>query len=253
MLFEIIVISLLSYQLVSLIVYFSILKQSFKINKKQRPRAICFLIAHPDDEVLFFGPGILNLIKEGNQVHILCLTNGNYYGQGSKREDELRNSCRKLDKNIILKIEPKFEDNPEVEWDLNELENVVTKYMKQNRIDSLITFDEHGISSHVNHKALNKAIPIIKENNKNLIVYTLKTCFVLRKYFFLFDLLPTLLFDLKLTLNESRKSLFYLNTPRDYLINIGAMCEHKTQLMWFRYLYILSSRYMFINYFVLVE
>jgi N-acetylglucosaminylphosphatidylinositol deacetylase len=52
---------------------------------------------------------------------------------------------------------------------------------------------------------------------------------------------------------NSEKNLLFISTPNDYILNIRAMFEHKTQLLWFRYLYIISSRYMFINYLVLIE
>jgi N-acetylglucosaminylphosphatidylinositol deacetylase len=245
MLIEIIVGSII---IINALVYLLLL---LKPNKKKKSQNYCILIAHPDDEVLFFGPTILNLLKKGEILHVLCLTNGNYYGQGELREDELRNSCLKLNRNIIVKIVTKFHDSPSIEWDLDEVERTVTNYIKDNRIDYLITFDELGISLHANHRSLNKSILKIKQNNEKLIVYTLKTCFVLRKYFFIFDLIPTLIFDLMK--KNSEKNLLFVSTPNDYILNIKAMFEHKTQLLWFRYLYIISSRYMFINYLVLIE
>ena len=43
-----------------------------------RGKRICVLIAHPDDEAMFFAPTIVALTKEelGNHVKILCLSNG---------------------------------------------------------------------------------------------------------------------------------------------------------------------------------
>lgn len=41
-------------------------------------RRITLLIAHPDDEAMFFGPTLLGLTRPelGNQVRILCLSSG---------------------------------------------------------------------------------------------------------------------------------------------------------------------------------
>lgn len=41
-------------------------------------RRICLLIAHPDDEAMFFAPAILALTEPslGNHVKILCLSSG---------------------------------------------------------------------------------------------------------------------------------------------------------------------------------
>lgn len=43
-----------------------------------RNKRICLLIAHPDDEAMFFAPTLLALTDEeaGNHVKILCLSNG---------------------------------------------------------------------------------------------------------------------------------------------------------------------------------
>lgn len=32
--------------------------------------------AHPDDECMFFGPALTNLLSSGEEVHLLCLSEG---------------------------------------------------------------------------------------------------------------------------------------------------------------------------------
>jgi N-acetylglucosaminylphosphatidylinositol deacetylase len=259
---QFLLILLISYLLVNIVTYYLLIK-IIKLNQLNRLRLkkirnYCIIIAHPDDEVLFFGPTILNLLKTGSKLHVLCLSNGNYYGLGLQREVELRNSCKKLSinsnksKDIEVTIETKFQDGPVIDWELDEVENTITSYLIQHKIDCIVTFDQYGVSYHVNHCSLSKAVARIRQKNENLTVYTLKTCFVLRKYLFIFDLMLTLLVDLELK-GKNRKKLVFLNTPSDYLCNIKAMFEHKTQLLWFRYFYIISSRYMFINFLDLVE
>lgn len=42
-------------------------------------KRVLFVIAHPDDESMFFGPTILSLTKRNDcQVYLLCLSNGLY-------------------------------------------------------------------------------------------------------------------------------------------------------------------------------
>lgn len=43
-----------------------------------RNKRICLVIAHPDDEAMFFSPTVLALTKPeaGNHVKILCLSTG---------------------------------------------------------------------------------------------------------------------------------------------------------------------------------
>lgn len=89
---------------------------------------ILFVICHPDDECMFFGPAIVNLIKNENRnVFLLCLSYGkcllsfanllfetynstffiagDYYQKGKLRKQELWNSCTTLgipESNIFL-------------------------------------------------------------------------------------------------------------------------------------------------------
>ena len=45
---------------------------------KLRGKRVCLLIAHPDDEAMFFAPTVRALTKPelGNHVKILCLSSG---------------------------------------------------------------------------------------------------------------------------------------------------------------------------------
>lgn len=47
---------------------------------KLRNKRICLLIAHPDDEAMFFAPTVLALTEPslGNHVKILCLSSGEF-------------------------------------------------------------------------------------------------------------------------------------------------------------------------------
>jgi N-acetylglucosaminylphosphatidylinositol deacetylase len=55
------------------------------VTKAKFPRLhnkrICLLIAHPDDEAMFFAPALLALTQPelGNHVKILCLSSGQYF------------------------------------------------------------------------------------------------------------------------------------------------------------------------------
>lgn len=42
-------------------------------------KRVLLVIAHPDDETMFFGPTMLNLSRrEETEVYLLCLSNGDY-------------------------------------------------------------------------------------------------------------------------------------------------------------------------------
>lgn len=43
----------------------------------KNPRRVLIIIAHPDDECMFFGPTVLNFTRNNNCfVYLLCLTTG---------------------------------------------------------------------------------------------------------------------------------------------------------------------------------
>lgn len=63
-----------------------------------RNRRVCLLIAHPDDEAMFFAPTVLALTRPelGNHVKILCLSSGDAAGLGETRKRELVESGVRL-------------------------------------------------------------------------------------------------------------------------------------------------------------
>lgn len=63
-------------------------KSAFPVLRNKR---ICLLIAHPDDEAMFFAPTVLALTRPetGNHVKILCLSTGDADGLGETRKKEL--------------------------------------------------------------------------------------------------------------------------------------------------------------------
>lgn len=43
---------------------------------RRRGRRALLATAHPDDEVMFFGPTVVNLLREGVSVYLLCFSYG---------------------------------------------------------------------------------------------------------------------------------------------------------------------------------
>lgn len=46
-------------------------------NSVSAGKNILILIAHPDDECMFFSPTILGLLVKGHRVFVVCLSKGN--------------------------------------------------------------------------------------------------------------------------------------------------------------------------------
>ena len=54
------------------------------------------VVAHPDDETLFFAPTVLGLAVDKRRVGVLVLSNGDHEGVGGLREREMQLACSTL-------------------------------------------------------------------------------------------------------------------------------------------------------------
>ncbi|KAK7087124.1 hypothetical protein V1264_021214 [Littorina saxatilis] len=215
--------------------------------QKDAERRVLLITAHPDDECMFFSPLLLHLTAERQvHVHVLCLTNGNYYGQGKRREKEILKSCQILgipESNIAVINKSDLPDDPHQAWSSVSLDAEVRAAVDRVQPHQIFTFDDYGVSGHGNHIAVAQAVrKMYKEENRFKgveAVYHLETVGVWRKYLGVLELPFTLLLS----------SNVYMLSPQHILRAQRAMLAHGSQLEWFRFLYIILSRYMAINSF----
>jgi N-acetylglucosaminylphosphatidylinositol deacetylase len=125
-------------------------------------------------------------------------------------------------------------------------------------IDTIITFDEHGVSYHPNHRSLFiGARAFVKELMRPhagwespVHVYTLKTTSTFRKYLAILDAPFTvinLIFTPKIA-GASPTPLFFASGLSEYRTAQQAMTTaHQSQMVWFRWGWITMSRYMVLN------
>lgn len=151
-----------------------------KFNKPITNSDVILVIAHPDDESMFFGPSILELNKENylNNFHIICLSNGNYDNLGEIRYNELIKSSSILGLNLNnIKIYDEknggFKDNINENWDLLNLEKLILNSIKNDlnlnkSIINFLTFDKFGVSNHPNHKSIYYGLNNLIKNLQNL-------------------------------------------------------------------------------------
>ncbi|CAI5644191.1 N-acetylglucosaminyl-phosphatidylinositol de-N-acetylase [Oreochromis niloticus] len=202
--------------------------------------------AHPDDECMFFAPTIIRLVELNATVHLLCLSEGNYYNQGAQRKQELLNSCAVLGipaSRIIIVNHKKLPDDPKAEWSVSLVSSEILKHIRAHSINMVLTFDGSGVSSHANHIAIYNAVRHLASTGEvpnDCTLLSLVTVGLLRKYISFLDVplswfLPS--------------CVCCIIGSKAYKQAKAAMLCHRTQLLWFRYLYITFSRYMFVNTF----
>ncbi|KAI4243354.1 MAG: hypothetical protein L6R40_003526 [Gallowayella cf. fulva] len=248
-------------------------------------KSIVLLIAHPDDEAMFFSPTLLALTapESGNHVKILCFSNGNADGLGQVREKELILSGQMLglkSKDDVMVLDsPDFVDGMNTEWQVEKVADVLglafsSQQKKKSRqsdeaptatIDVLVTFDSSGVSSHPNHVALyhgarewlNGRIMKGKRGWRCPVEFhTLTSVSIWRKYISFLDTPITMLLGFHSGLKESRRQdkvgdrrqALFVSDISQWRQGQKAMTRaHKSQMRWFRWGWITVGRYMVVN------
>ncbi|XP_076277417.1 phosphatidylinositol glycan anchor biosynthesis class L [Lasioglossum baleicum] len=206
------------------------------------PARILLVTAHPDDEVMFFGPLLYWVTKsKASELYLLCLTTG-----GHKRRKEELWDCTKMlgipEANVTIVMSTELPDDQNVQWPTEVVAECILQHVETYKINAVVTFDKHGISRHKNHISLYFAIAALcieKKVPSYCKLYVLESVNIIRKYVQLLDLPISLL----------TASYWYLVTYDQRKTIRNAMTAHKSQYVWFRKLYMIFSRYTFINTF----
>ncbi|KAL7270585.1 N-acetylglucosaminyl-phosphatidylinositol de-N-acetylase [Rhizina undulata] len=219
---------------------------------------ITLLIAHPDDEAMFFSPTLLALTKPEleNEVKVLCFSSGNADGLGEVRKKELVKSCLQLGvknaSDVTILEHSALQDSMTSAWPTTTIVSQLSALNPQPSI--FLTFDSSGVSSHPNHIALyHGAKAFLKKNAKEkgrYLLYTLKTVGIHRKYLWILDAPITLmgLFFGEKMREGAPTALLFVSSPRGLRKAVRAMTVgHESQMRWFRWGWIGISRYMVIN------
>ncbi|KAL8664660.1 MAG: hypothetical protein Q9202_002930 [Teloschistes flavicans] len=247
-------------------------------------KKICLLIAHPDDEAMFFSPALLALTAPefGNHVKILCLSNGNADGLGQVRGKELMASAKLLGlrsgEDVLVLDSSDFVDGMDTKWDTEKIADVLRQaFSPQSQtkktngddaptatIDVLVTFDRYGISSHPNHIALYHGAKAwlngLMKGKRGwrcpVELHTLASVSILRKYLSFLDAPMTMLLGFlsgtKASRNqnkeEGRRQALFVSDIWQWRQGQKAMTKaHKSQMRWFRWGWITFGRYMIVN------
>mmetsp|Transcript_5727 Transcript_5727/g.6248 ORF Transcript_5727/g.6248 Transcript_5727/m.6248 type:complete len:220 (+) Transcript_5727:6-665(+) len=203
---------------------------------------ILLIVAHPDDEVMFFGP----LLASTQRLSILCLSTGNYEGLGKTRMEEL-NKCAEVfnipSRNVSIIDHQMLQDGMETHWPLDVIEGVVFDHIKSNEYNKIFIFDEYGISGHPNHIAASlgsqKAIKKLRTSCpfSQLKAYKLSSRNVVRKFLGIFEVIIVLFLF---------RERYCLLCWQPWKIVQGMKC-HRSQFVWFRQIFIFISIYTYIN------
>lgn len=245
-----------------------------------RDSTVYYVIGHPDDEVMFFSPSLVEISKKkhNNHVKIVCFSRGDAVDEsfGDIRTQELRNSARiiGIDSEDVIVLE-KFKDGMDQHWSTDDISSSLQQIVGHEQSVVLITFDESGVSEHPNHIALYHGTKSyfethLRMQNRNYKLFVLKSLNFWEKYSFtvltcveLFvDLLSKFVFSiLNININIS-----FFNTYSKHLsikfysdlnmlsVSYAAMAYgHYSQMVWFRYGWLVFSRYLTFNHLIQIN
>lgn len=222
---------------------------------------VYFLIAHPDDEVMFFAPTIIELAKPhyNNSLHLICLSNGDAQGLGTVREKELIRSAQILGfpgENVVLLNDTRFVDSMDLCWDKGAVSSVLGDIVKPTHAKvNIITFDEEGVSNHPNHISMfhgakqfveNAPYTLFKLNSLSrfekysFTLLSIKMLVV--KYFRIYKEGPTV------EAIDGKDIVHFFSDLPGAILAIAAMSSaHVSQMVWFRWLWLMFSRFVNFN------
>ncbi|CCE64535.1 hypothetical protein TPHA_0I00280 [Tetrapisispora phaffii CBS 4417] len=252
---------------------------------QQSLKSVNLIIAHPDDEVMFFTPTLLQLddiLPTHVPFNVICLSKGvdvDGRAVGDLRSNEIMDSLtmllghRRAGLNREVKLHQfEYEDGMDKQWDISKVvTDIQNTISMESNVDGLkhwlLTFDAQGVSEHPNHIACYDAMMTLKQKSSNPGDYLLMTLnsygsnIILKYSSFLpvvFKLLINIIndkfriFELKqvpfLSMHKEHDQIQFINTFPHYIMALSSMLNsHTSQMVWFRYGWWSFSRFVFVN------
>jgi N-acetylglucosaminylphosphatidylinositol deacetylase len=229
-----------------------------------RRRDVLLVFAHPDDEAMFFSPTLAALKAGGIRFHLLCFSSGNYAGLGVTRAAELHASGMMYGAASTTVVEdPRTQDGP-VAWDAEFIAARTAEHMRETSgslIGAIVTFDRGGVSGHSNHVDVHRGIKLLIAApssfglDRPLLGYELVSKSMPVKYSGPLELLawhraaPAFAAAQQASTDELRPALAlrFMVQREQALLSLAGMRAHRSQLVWFRYLFVAFSQYGFFN------
>lgn len=204
-------------------------------------RRVLLVISHPDDESMFFGPTIQALRRAGARTHILCLSNGDADGLGAVREKELEIARKFLgvDSSEVVN-DSKLKDGFKEAWPEETIAAHVEASVRRLDANVVLTFDAKGVSGHPNHVAAYRGVrrwaAAAQKISASPETWALVTVNPLRKFLTFGDVFAS--FALESHVLVAATSAMEVRR---------AMSLHRSQWVWYRKLFVLFSRYAYVN------
>ena len=155
---------------------------------------------------------------------------------------------------------------PDLAATINGTKKSDPKKAPSSTIDVILTFDQHGISNHINHRSLyHGAVHFLRALMKEkpgfecpVTLYTLTSLSIFRKYAGVLDapfsMVQGAFSNVYARLSRQKKDgegparLLFVSSVAEWFTAQSAMVKgHKSQMVWFRWGWITVGRYMTVN------
>eukprot|EP00242_Pyramimonas_sp_CCMP2087_P011113 CAMPEP_0198208496 /NCGR_PEP_ID=MMETSP1445-20131203/11858_1 /TAXON_ID=36898 /ORGANISM="Pyramimonas sp., Strain CCMP2087" /LENGTH=287 /DNA_ID=CAMNT_0043881921 /DNA_START=134 /DNA_END=994 /DNA_ORIENTATION=- len=198
-------------------------------------KRVLLVVAHPDDEAMFFAPTLLSLAEVNVSVHVLCLSTGDFDGLGHLRKQEMLAACPILKvpaAQVMVIDDPRMQDGMSAVWSEEAVVEHIQATLDTTQFDSIISFDEYGISGHANHRAIHMALRSMQRARPTrgggaaaIQVWQLASVSLWRKYTNILDVIPAV----AATWQKAAPSTVLCFITPDVRPVFHAMGKHKSQ------------------------
>ncbi|KAI5186534.1 N-acetylglucosaminylphosphatidylinositol deacetylase [Nematocida homosporus] len=187
---------------------------------------VMVVVAHADDESMFFGP----LVDQCLDLVLVVCTDGSLGGCAEVRRKEMELVAKDLGCKVYFlnRRDGSLEYSEEIVAEIVELG-------RREGIEEVVSFDEEGVSGHSDHIACSR------------IAYQVGLSLGLRRVYQLQSLPLPGKYGTVFSFWADSGLLIKTESLRSILKTRERMCMHRSQLLWFRYLYIIFSTYMDVN------
>ncbi|KAH0865292.1 hypothetical protein HID58_082503 [Brassica napus] len=209
---------------------------------------VLFVIAHPDDESIFFSPTINYLTANAYNIHILCLSTGNmpchifYTKLYDQHKSFLCHDIIACKMSCIRLVQYSGLDGFGQVWSHDLLTEIISEEVISHDIHTIMTFDSYGVSGHCNHRDVHRGVVKFLQTNseRNIKAWQLVSLNTFRKYCGPIDIWLSIL-----SAKRHRSKVIIINEQP--LKSYEAMAQHLSQWVWFRKLFVSFSSYTYTN------
>ncbi|CAO1628744.1 unnamed protein product [Parajaminaea phylloscopi] len=228
---------------------------------------VLFLLAHPDDEVMFFSPlinALLTLLPAASIFGIsvsVGQAGGSAQDLGATRARELVAAYGAFDvpaSNVVAIDDAALPDGMTETWQTEAIVQAVRNATRSGatsarwptQFDAIVTFDSAGISNHPNHAgvadAASSVASLFAAEGRRPAVWRLRSVPLYQKYGSLPHAILARIWSTRSMFPHQRHDCAYvLAAPGQYMRSLAAMRAHASQLVWFRYGWWTLSSYVF--------